>query len=172
MLSAAPTASATPSGWATPLFDRLPERLLLEGFRRWMAGYSSGDLTHWEEVWNLHAAALGTRNARVVVDRLARFVRTVRDWSLCPIACFPGGCRHVCRQECFALAMVAASQSNDLEALEVAMRHLLDPDGHEEAMLPALACAEAMKANDLLLLPVPKTVIEEIAGRPSHERLH
>jgi hypothetical protein len=68
--------------------------------------------------------------------------------------------------------MVAASQSNDLEALEVAMRHLLDPDGHEEAMLPALACAEAMKANDLLLLPVPKTVIEEIAGRPSHERLH
>jgi hypothetical protein len=29
-----------------------------------------------------------------------------------------------------------------------------------------------MRESDLLLMPVPKTVIEEIAGRPAHERLH
>jgi hypothetical protein len=155
-----------------PLFDRLPERLLLEGFRRWMAGYATGDLRHWEEVWNLHAATLGTSDARILVDRLARFVRIVRDWASCPIACFPGGCRHICRQECFALAIVAAGQNKDLDCLAAAMRHLLDPEGHEEAMLPALAYAEAMKESDLLLMPVPKGVIEEIAGRPPHERLH
>jgi hypothetical protein len=68
--------------------------------------------------------------------------------------------------------MVASSQSGDLDCLSVAMRHLIDPDGHEEAMLPALAYAEAMRESDLLLMPVPKTVIEEIAGRPAHERLH
>ena len=39
-------------------------------------------------------------------------------------------------------------------------------------MLPALAYAEAMKDSDLMLMPVPKNVIEEIAGRPLHERLH
>lgn len=167
-----PVASATPPGSAAPLFDRLPERLVLEGFRRWITGYASGDLRHWEEAWNLHAASLGPRDARLVVDRLARFVRTVRDWSVCPIACFPGGCRHLCRQECFALTMVAAAQNHDLDCLAAAMRHLLDPDGHEEAMLPALAYAEAMKEHDLLLMPVPKTVIEEIAGRPPHHRLH
>ena len=60
----------------------------------------------------------------------------------------------------------------DLDCLADAMRHLLDPDGHEEAMLPALAYAEAMSDSDLMLMPVPKTVIEEIAGRPLHERLH
>jgi hypothetical protein len=168
----APTASATPQGRSVPLFERLPERLVLEGFRRWTAGYATGDLGHWEEAWNLHAASLGVQAARQVVDRLARFVRTVRDWSLCPIACFPGGCRHVCRQECFALAMVAASQNDDVAALEASMRNLLDPEGHAEAMLPALAYAEAMRATDLLLMPVPKAVIEEIAGRPPHERLH
>lgn len=172
MLSPATMASATPCGRSVALFDRLPERLVLEGFRRWMAGYASGDLAHWEEAWNLYSGTLGPRDARVVVDRLARFVRTVRDWSICPIACFPGGCRHICRQECFALAMVAASQSRDLDCLSVAMRHLLDGDGHEEAMLPALAYAEAMRERDLLLMPVPRAVIEEIAGRPSHERLH
>jgi hypothetical protein len=145
---------------------------VLEGFRRWVAGYASGDLSHWEEAWNLYAASLGARDARGVVDRLARFVRSVRDWSVCPIACFPGGCRHICRQECFALAMVSASQNRDLDCLAAAMRHLLDPEGHEEAMLPALAFAEAMKERDLLLMPVPKVVIEEIAGRPPHQRLH
>ena len=172
MLSARPVASATPCGNSVPLFDRLPERLVLEGFRRWMAGYASGDLGHWEEVWRLHAHSLGTSDARRLVDRLARFVRTVRDWSICPIACFPGGCRHICRQECFALAIVAASQNQDLDSLAAAMRHLLDPEGHEEAMLPALAYAEAMRDSDLMLMPVPRSVIDEIAGRPAHERLH
>jgi len=165
-------ASANPIGLSAPLFDRLPERLVLEGFRRWVLGYASGDLAHWEEAWNLFAASLGPREARAVVDPLAKFVRCVRDWSVCPIACFPGGCRHICRQECFALAMVAASQNKDLDCLATAMRHLLDPEGHEEAMLPALAFAEAMRERDLLLMPVPRTVIEEIAGRPPHQRLH
>jgi hypothetical protein len=167
-----PTASSNPTGTSAPLFDRLPERLVLEGFRRWVAGYASGDLSHWEEVWNLYAASLGAQDARNVVDRLAQFVRSVRAWAACPIACFPGGCRHVCQQEWFALAMVSASQNQDLDCLAAAMRHLLEPEGYEEAMLPALAYAEAMKEHDLLLMPVPRNVIDEVAGRPQHKRLH
>lgn len=165
-------ATANPSGSSVALFDRLPERLVLEGFRRWMAGYASGDLGHWEEAWNLHASSLGPRHARHVVDRLARFVRIVRDWSVCPIACFPGGCRHICRHECFALAMVAASQNRDLDCLAAAMRHLIEPDGHAEAIPPALAYAEAMREHNLMLMPVPRSVVEEIAGRPPHAKLH
>jgi hypothetical protein len=172
MLSEAPLASATPSGSSVALFDRLPERLVLEGFRRWMAGYATGDLAHWEAVWNLYAASLGSRDARVVVDRLVCFVRTVRDWSISPISCFPGGCRHICRHEYFALALVAASQNQDLDCLSAVMRHLLDPDGHEAAMLPALAYAEAMRDSEMILMPVPRRVIDEIAGRPLHARLH
>jgi hypothetical protein len=172
MLSRLPVATATPTGASAALLDRPPERLVLEGFRRWMQGYASGDLAHWEEAWNLHAASLGSREARIVVDRLARFVKVVRDWSICPIACFPGGCRHICRHECFALAMVAASQNNDLDCLAAAMRHLIEPEGHEAAMLPALAYAEALRESELMLMPVPRSVLEEIAGRPIHERLH
>ena len=53
------------------------------------------------------------------------------------------------------------------------MRHLIDPKGHEAAMLPALAYAQAMWNHELRLMPVPRQVlIEELAGRPSHERLH
>ncbi len=39
-------------------------------------------------------------------------------------------------------------------------------------MLPTRAYAEAMKADELLLLPVPAAVVEQIAGRPAFERLH
>jgi len=172
MLSGAGMATAIPPGSAVALFDRLPERLVLEGFRRWTAGYATGDLTHWEEVWRLHAASLGTLPARLVVERLAKFVRVVRDWSICPLACFHSGCRHICRHECFALAMVASSQNRDLDCLAAAMANLIDPEGHEAAMLPALAYADVMKESDLVLMPVPKSVIEEIAGRPPHQRLH
>jgi hypothetical protein len=145
---------------------------MLEGFRYWLAVYRTGDLTNWEEAWNLYASSLGSQSARAVVEPLARFVRTIRDWSLCPLACFPGGCRHICRQECMALAMVSAGQHRDLDCLAAAMRYLLDPDGHEEAMLPAIALAEAMKESELLLLPVSKQILEEVAGRPQHLPLH
>src|SRR5690606_31830050 len=132
----------------------------------------TGDLSHWEEAWNLHAASLGPRDARVVVERLAGFVRVVRDWSICPLACFPRGCRHVCRHECFALAMVSASQNNDVDSLAAATSNLIDPEGREAAILPAVAYGQALSERDLRLLPVPCAVIEEIAGRPSNERLH
>jgi hypothetical protein len=96
----------------------------------------------------------------------------VRVWAPCPIACFPGGCRHICRQECLVLAIVAASQNNDFDTLAAAMRQLLEPEGHEEVMHPALAYADAMRESDMMLMPVPRRVIEEIAGRPPHEWLH
>lgn len=171
-LSTAPVASAAPSGCAVTLYERRPERLVLEGFRRWMAGYNSGNLGNWEDVWNLYTLELGWRQAGLVVERLAQFVHTVRDWSICPISCFPGGCRHICRHECFALAMVASSQNQDPDSLAAAMGHLIDPQGHAAAIQPALAYAQAMRDNDLLLMPVPRHVIDDIAGRPVHERLH
>ena len=59
-----------------------------------------------------------------------------------------------------------------LDSLSAAMRHLLDPEGHEAAMLPALAYAEAMRESQMMLMPVPRAVIDEIAGRPLSERLH
>jgi hypothetical protein len=68
--------------------------------------------------------------------------------------------------------MVAANQNRDLDRLGSAMSHLRDPEGHKEAMLSALAYAEAMKESELMLIAVPRAVIEEIACRPTQGRLH
>ena len=161
-----------PIGLGAQLSERLPETLVVEGFRQWMAGCASGNSCHWDNVCDLYAARLGAQGTRPLVHRLAHFAQAVRDWSLSPVSCFPLGCQRIGRQECLALAMVAAAQKPDGECLAAAMRHLIDPDGHEETILPALAYAEAMRDSDLMLIPVPRSVIDEIAGRPTHERLH
>ncbi len=154
------------------LFDRVPERLVLMGFRGWMAGYGSGDLRHWEEVWNLHAGSLGVPAARALVERLATFVSMVRDHAQCPVRCFPGACPQICRDECFVLAMLSASQNADVDCLAYAMRQLIDPDGHEAAIHPVVAYAEAMTEQNLKLMRVPRTVVQDIAERPRRSCLH
>ncbi|MYZ49727.1 hypothetical protein [Propylenella binzhouense] len=154
------------------LLDRVPERLLLTGIRGWMAGYASGDLRHWEDVWNLHATSLGVPAARQVVERLAAFVSMIRDCAQCPMRCFPGACPRLCRDECLALAMVSASQNADLDCLAYAMARFIDPEGQEAAMPPLVAYAEAMVEQQLRLMPVPRHVIQDIAERPPRACLH
>src|SRR5690349_3609980 len=34
-------------------FDRLPEKLVLEGYRRWPAGFETGSIIPWEMTWGL-----------------------------------------------------------------------------------------------------------------------
>ena len=58
--------------------------------------------------------------------------------------------------------MVAAGQAGDIDCLAAAMARLLEPEGHEAAMLPALACAEALRERNLMLMPVPRLVVEEM----------
>src|SRR3712207_1074375 len=44
--------------------DRLPERLVVDGFRLWSAGYRTGDLGHWSRAWDLYAGELGADDGR------------------------------------------------------------------------------------------------------------
>ncbi|SER15076.1 hypothetical protein SAMN05216548_11225 [Faunimonas pinastri] len=154
------------------LFERVPERLVLQGFRLWTAGYVSGDLKQWDDVWTIYTEALGGVRARPLVEHLAQWVASIRAWSVGPIRCFPGSCPHICRDECFALATISASQNEDLDCLAAAMGSLVDPEGIEQTMRLTVAYAEAMKENGLRLMPVPCCVIQEIAGRPPVEKMH
>jgi hypothetical protein len=59
-------------------FERAPEKLVLEGYRRWMAGFETGSVAPWETTWALYAELLGPPNARKVMGELSHFVRTLR----------------------------------------------------------------------------------------------
>lgn len=155
------------------LLECVPEKLVIEGFRHWLAGHVTNDLRHWEAAWNLYAVTLGPRQARPLTNRLARWVSTIHKCARCPIRHLPGGCRELCRDECFALAMVTAGQHADLPCLRFATRFfLLDPDAQEEALAPTLAYAQALEELDLRLKPIAFELIAATGSRPARDELH
>jgi hypothetical protein len=97
-------------------FERPPEKLVLEGYRRWLAGYDSGLVTPWEMTQTLYEELLGPAEGRRVVAELSHFVRTLRRCAACPLKSFPFNAHHVCRDECLALGLIAALQHDDHEA--------------------------------------------------------
>jgi hypothetical protein len=54
------------------------ERLVGIGFRCWLAGYDTGDISCWENGWNEYSRTLGAERAKRAVTELACWVRAVR----------------------------------------------------------------------------------------------
>ncbi len=48
-------------------YDRLPEKLVLEGYRRWTAGFETGSIIPWEMTWGLYSELLGPSEAKRAV---------------------------------------------------------------------------------------------------------
>jgi hypothetical protein len=105
--------------------ERKPERLVVTGFRAWMAGYETGDVDCWEVAWNLFATELGVQDGRRAIAELSHWVRTVHRVSCRRICCFPSGCRYVCRDECMAMSLIAACQHEDQLTARAAAFHLV-----------------------------------------------
>ena len=68
---------------------REPERLVGLGFRAWLAGYQTGDISCWEEAWSLYSETLGPEQARPAVEDLASWVRAIRKASFRAIEVYP-----------------------------------------------------------------------------------
>jgi len=165
-------AMTLPCGNRVSYLERVPERLVVEGFRRWMAGYDHSSIEPWELAWNLYASELGLADARRAIAELSFWVRTVRYWADRPIACFPYGCQRLCREECFVASMIAAVQNGDQACLEVALAQLIPAEGRPAASAAAQGFGAALADIGQRLMPVPVKVVEDIARRPAPGRYH
>ena len=43
-----------------------PERLVGLGFRYWLAGYRTGDISSWEKAWDTYSSAMGAAAAHAL----------------------------------------------------------------------------------------------------------
>jgi hypothetical protein len=116
---ASPTRPNAPLA-STPFVPSLktPEKLVGVGFRCWMSGYRTGDVSSWEYAWNLYASELGPNAAKTAVAELGSWVRTINDCSGRSISTLPTDCPGFCRDECVAISMIAASQHKVCPALK------------------------------------------------------
>ncbi|MDR6632188.1 hypothetical protein J2X72_000959 [Phyllobacterium sp. 1468] len=153
-------------------FDRTPEKLVLEGYRRWTAGFETGSVIAWEMSYGLYSELLGTRNGNRALSELSFFIRTLRHCALCPLKTFPFGSHHVCREECMTLGLIAGIQNCDMVAARTCLNAMACPSRHEEVENAAIGFAETLAEMDQMLLPIPKSAIVDIISRPLRANFH
>lgn len=139
-----------------------PDRLLGLGFRHWYAGYQTGNIACWESAWQLYSEALGPKPARVIVDELSNWVRSVSASTRRDIQVCPTNCDKFCQDECLAVSMIAASQHKTCPAMRACAFALV-----ESALIDDVVChcenlALTLKSADQFLSPA-SIVIEPFA---------
>lgn len=153
-------------------FERAPEKLVLEGYRRWIAGFDTGSVAPWELTFTLYTDLLGPSDGRRVLSELSHFVRTLRQCALCPLHSFPFGAHHICRDECMALGLIAGIQHEDEEAAQLCLG-AITCKARQELVGEAASCfANSLSELDHQLLPIPPVVIQNILSRAKRNTVH
>ena len=124
------------------------EWLVGVGFRCWLAGYDTGDITCWENGWNEYASALGTERAKRAVIELACWVRAVRATASRKIEYCSYGCSGFCADECMAISLIAASQHHRCPAMRACALALTGSDLVAPVIDAANAFADALQDAD------------------------
>lgn len=165
-------ATRLPCGATHRYLERQPEKLVVEGLRRWMQGCERGSATCWDLAASLYAEELGSAEGRRVLGALAHWVEALRSWMDRPAGLSPSHCPRLCLDECCAVSMIAACQNHDDEGLLGAMERLILPEGHAEVIRATQLFADALAETGQILIPVPGAVIREIAARPCRRLFH
>lgn len=153
-------------------FDRVPEKLVLEGYRRWLAGYETGSVTPWELGWALYNHHLGGAAGRRALGELSHLVRTLRFCAACPLASFPFDAHHVCRDECLVLGIIAALQHDDADATATCLSAMSCPARRDDIREAAASFADTLSALHQHLLPIPAQAIEDVLRRAGRSTIH
>lgn len=153
-------------------FNRPPEKLVLEGYRQWMAGFDTGSVTPWEMTFSLYTELLGAAEGRRALSELSHFVRTLRRCAACPLRSFPFGAHHICRDECLTLGLIAGLQHGDADVASTCLAAISCPARSREIGEAAACFADTLAGMQHYLLPIPQTAIEDVLTRATRATIH
>lgn len=130
-----------------------PERLVGLGFRYWLTGFRTGDISCWERAWSAYSTALGPASAKGALTDLACWVRSISRHACRPLETSAVDCDRFCRDECVAIAMIAACQHNACPAMRACAFSLLGCSMIDEVVQGAETFATTMRGADQVLRP-------------------
>lgn len=127
------------------------ERIVGMGFRCWISGYQTGNISNWEHGWNYLARELGPGRARLATAELTGWARsicssTAREINVCPFVE-----QDFCRDECMAVSIIAACQHNVCPAMEACAFALLGVDAIEPVVESSGRLAHVLQSADIHL---------------------
>lgn len=144
-----------------------PERLVGLGFRYWLAGYRTGDIGCWEKAWSTYSEAMGPSSAKHALTDLSRWVRAVNSHAQRTLQAPGMDCEGFCRDECVAIAMIAACQHNACPAMRACAFALLGCSMIDAVVRGAEAFAATMRSADQVLLPSAASGPSLLAMQPA-----
>ncbi len=130
-----------------------PERLVGLGFRHWLQGCRTGDISNWETVWCTYSNAMGAAAAKSAVGQLSCWVRAINNHTHRVLETAPADCAGFCRDECVAISMIAACQHHACPAMRACAFALLGCSMIDEVVNVAEAFAATMREADQVLSP-------------------
>lgn len=143
-------------------FFKTPERLVLEGYRHWVAGIATAQRPDLESIESLYSDYLPANHVRPALTALVGFINALGVCSTCPLKTFRAGSGHLCKDEAMVLALVAALQHGDEEATELSLISLSCKTRCTEVAAAAGELAFILKGANHVLLPIPTSVIQNI----------
>ena len=130
-----------------------PERLVGLGFRYWLTGFRTGDISCWERAWCAYSGALGAARAKSAVTDLSCWVRAINRHARRDLETAEVDCERFCRDECIAIEMISACQHHACPAMRACAFALLGCSLIEEVVQGAETFAATMRGADQVLPP-------------------
>jgi len=130
-----------------------PERLVGLGFRYWLLGFRSGDISCWEKAWRAYSNTLGAAAAKGAVTDLSCWVRTINRHARRDLETSAVDCKRFCRDECIAIEMISACQHAACPAMRACAFALLGCSLIDEVVHGAENFAATMRGADQVLPP-------------------
>lgn len=129
------------------------ERLVGLGFRYWLTGFRTGDISCWERAWSAYSSSLGTSCAKGAITDLSCWVRAISRHARRDLETAAVDCDSFCRDECVAIAMIAACQHNACPAMRACAFSLLGCAMIDEVVQGAEVFAATMRGAEQVLRP-------------------
>jgi hypothetical protein len=145
--------SATRNTLPQPLRLFVPERLVGLGFRYWLMGFRTGDISCWERAWRAYSNTLGAAAAKSAVTDLSCWVRAINRHARRDLETSAVDCQRFCRDECIAIEMIAACQHHACPAMRACAFALLGCSLIDEVVEGAETFAATMRGADQVLPP-------------------
>lgn len=130
-----------------------PERLVGLGFRYWLTGFRTADISCWERTWCAYSNALGPAAARSAVTDLSCWVRAINRHARRDLVTAAVDCDRFCHDECIAIEMISACQHNACPAMRACAFALLGCSMIDEVVEGAETFAATMRGVDQVLPP-------------------
>ncbi len=127
------------------------DRLVGIGMRCWLAGIDSGDIGCWQTGWQRYASELGEARAKSAFTELGCWARKLHANTARKIEYESIDCPEFCRDECMAVAMIAACQHDMCPALKICTETLLGIEDADDVLDGAMNFARNLENSGIML---------------------